>query len=579
VNRTASAVSVVAASDATSADDVVDDPDWLPLRSFRFPELSNEAEAHPAIDQYRSSFFGLILSYPFAIVIYIIVAFEFAAYVLIRLTVTAWEALRLVFRPTERRLSSSLRRATTRRKWYARAGKLDSLLGNGTNLKASFDRLLLRSTQGRLNLPHEDAHAMFRELRNACAPNLGGIANESLYSHRFTGENEEISSFAAAVTAKVQSLLHCDLPFEVKRSYFAELDRLYGRSALLLSGGAGNGYYHLGVVKALLAADSLPSIVSGSSAGALMGAVVCTRTDGELREFIKPECFEYFQPCAGGVLVMLRRWVETGYCFDLAEWSAKLNEALGGPPNLTFAEAYIRSRRVLNISINDGLSHTVVLSHVSAPDVVIWSAVLASAALPLLLPSVQLQAKRADGTVEPFSAFGRLWRDGSILNDLPFDHLHAAFNVNFSIVSQVEPHLVPFFFNAAGSAGKPAGHRGGRGWRGGFILSFAEALIKLDMKKWLTIMHDLELSPTMFGTSWSKIFLQPSYGAVTILPSLGVRDYLYLFQDSDMEGFRRYIVGGERAVWPKLTAIANHRSIELAIAEAQRTLTRMQPAN
>jgi hypothetical protein len=83
----------------------------------------------------------------------------------------------------------------------------------------------------------------------------------------------------------------------------------------------------------------------------------------------------------------------------------------------------------------------------------------------------------------------------------------------------------------------------------------------------------------MFGTSWSKIFLQPSYGAVTILPSLGVRDYLYLFQDSDMEGFRRYIVGGERAVWPKLTAIANHRSIELAIAEAQRTLSRMQPAN
>jgi TAG lipase / steryl ester hydrolase / phospholipase A2 / LPA acyltransferase len=52
-------------------------------------------------------------------------------------------------------------------------------------------------------------------------------------------------------------------------TFWLEVRRLYGRSALLLSGGATFGLYHLGVIKALVIAGILPRVISGSSAGSL----------------------------------------------------------------------------------------------------------------------------------------------------------------------------------------------------------------------------------------------------------------------------------------------------------------------
>jgi hypothetical protein len=55
--------------------------------------------------------------------------------------------------------------------------------------------------------------------------------------------------------------------------------------------------------------------------------------------------------------------------------------------------------------------------------------------------------------------------------DIPLQSLHLLFNVNHSIVSQVNPHVHLFFFAPKGSAGRPVAHRKGKGWRGGFLLS------------------------------------------------------------------------------------------------------------
>lgn len=43
-----------------------------------------------------------------------------------------------------------------------------------------------------------------------------------------------------------------------------------GRSALVLSGGAAIGCFHIGIVKTLLLQNLLPRIVVGSSAGAIV---------------------------------------------------------------------------------------------------------------------------------------------------------------------------------------------------------------------------------------------------------------------------------------------------------------------
>jgi hypothetical protein len=73
----------------------------------------------------------------------------------------------------------------------------------------------------------------------------------------------------------------------------------------------------------------------------------------------------------------------------------------------------------------------------------------------------------------------------------------------------VEPHLIPIVsFQHRGSAGQPTHHRSGTGWRGGFVLTFLEHLLKLDMRKWLRILCDFHLMPSMFGTDFSSLFLQ-----------------------------------------------------------------------
>ena len=55
---------------------------------------------------------------------------------------------------------------------------------------------------------------------------------------------------------------------------------------------------------------------------------------------------------------------------------------------------------------------------------VIWSAILASSAIPgVLNPVVLMRKRREDGKVEPFWGSGSRWRDGSLRSDVPVDAL------------------------------------------------------------------------------------------------------------------------------------------------------------
>lgn len=53
--------------------------------------------------------------------------------------------------------------------------------------------------------------------------------------------------------------------------------------------GAMMGNYHFGAVRALLETGLLPHIISGTSAGSVIGAMLCTRTDEELMRELTPE--------------------------------------------------------------------------------------------------------------------------------------------------------------------------------------------------------------------------------------------------------------------------------------------------
>ena len=62
------------------------------------------------------------------------------------------------------------------------------------------------------------------------------------------------------------------------------------------------------------------------------------------------------------------------------------------------------------------------------------------------------------------------------------------FNCSFSIVSQCNPHVIPFFYHARGADGRPVTWRlWAGGWRGGFVLSALELWLKEDILKNLRV--------------------------------------------------------------------------------------------
>lgn len=135
------------------------------------------------------------------------------------------------------------------------------------------------------------------------------------------------------------------------------------------------------------------------------------------------------------------------------------------------------------------------------------------------------------------------------------------------MVSQVNPHIIPFFFDNRGSGGRPPAYRYGRGWRGGFIASSLEHSIKLDLRKWLSIMRDLDLMPLVMSQNVSNVWLQKFDGSITITPTPALSDYVNILTDPSRERMERYIRLGAQRTWPKLRMISNRLKIERKIFE------------
>lgn len=76
---------------------------------------------------------------------------------------------------------------------------------------------------------------------------------------------------------------------------------------------------------------------------------------------------------------------------------------------------HIRERTGQNQRLSDDMVSrpTKVLNYMTAPDTVIWSALLASAAVPGLLNPVVLMQKLKDGNLVPWS-WGSRFADGSL---------------------------------------------------------------------------------------------------------------------------------------------------------------------
>ena len=204
---------------------------------------------------------------------------------------------------------------------------------------------------------------------------------------------------------------------------------------------------HIGVIKALFDAGSLPRIVCGSSAGSIVCAVLCTKRDNEIEKVLQSFCNGDLKVFVGddeqeGLAGRIGHLWKRGHMFNAENLRRVMKYHLG---DLTFKEGYFKTGKILNITVSSANTNESIrlLNYATTGDVLIWSAVVASCALPFGYEPGPLMRKDRAGNIERWDE-NTLHVDGSIDGDLPFDKVSAIFNVNHFVVSQVNPHVTPF---------------------------------------------------------------------------------------------------------------------------------------
>lgn len=461
--------------------------------------------------------------------------------------------------PARREADHALHEAKTYAAWQQAAEAIDQLSGAAAwrteDESPYYDAALIRAELAILQRLRADGAAM--QLAEALTASLyrqhADLAAPELYTVARAGTKHLITNYLSEVESALLWLAATPipgLPAPEKRRRFAEAAHAFGRTALMLSGGATWGFHHLGVVKALFQNGVLPRILSGASTGAMIAAGVCSRNDVELADlFDRPE-----QMRLDGLLsVGLSRAIRDRAWLDPDRLLAVLRHNVG---DLTFAEAFARSGRALNISVSPTRTRQKprVLTHLTAPDVLVARAALASSALPGLYPPIVLEARNAAGETVPYVPSER-WVDGSLYEDLPKLRLARLHNVNHFIVSQTNPHVVPFL-------GKPAHH----GPAFGLARHVADAagsaaktqgMVAADLARRAAFRGPLQ----QLADRAYALASQDYGGDIDIYPAFHAELLTKIVANPTPHDLAAFIRAGETATWPKLGMITDQTRI------------------
>lgn len=576
-------------NDATRPARIVSKSDWFPVGGPRRkpPTKESLSATQRLTSEFRNLASYMVLRWPVLVLIFLYVLLLCALYALVRAYVALLEYF-FTWTGERKKLRDRLRNSASYDEWVRNAVALDKFLGlDQWSRNPHFSYYDYRSVQRTLHRIRSlrrinDVAGLMALLQGCLKKNFAGIENNQLYSHRYYGTKDlvheyidEVVRCIDCVTAAPPSVV---LP-QKKAQFFRVVLKNYGRSALCLSGGACFAYTHFGIVRAMVDNDALPLIISGTSGGGLIAALACTRTNDELKQLLVPELAKKIRACEEPWYVWLPRFWRTGARFDSLDWAKKSAYFTRG--STTFQDAYKRTGRKLNVSTvpAETSAPAILCNTITSPDCLIWSSLLASAAVPGVLNPVILMTKDHNGKVVPFS-MGSKWRDGSLRTDIPVDALNTYYNVNFSVVSQVNPHISLFFFAPKGAVGRPVAlsrkktkNQKFASLRGGFVATFLEQLFKLEIRKCLEIVKALDLLPMWLEQDWLDVWLQKFTGTITIWPRNRFKDFWYILSDPNEAQMESYLMRGQRSMWPKLLFVKHRLSIERAI-ERGRKLSR-----
>ena len=474
----------------------------------------------------------------------------------------------------ERECLAAMHRATDYAGWKEAALELDRHEGADSwkdeDACDDYDWRLIRSRLRQIRQYRtEGAHGrLIHHLRQGLHWNLGNLGNTQLYSYTRVGTKKLVTDYLREVCEAlefVRDLPDAEFAYPEKLRFFQNVALSYGRSALMLSGGATLGLFHVGVVKALFRENLLPTVLSGSSAGSVVAATVGTRAPHEAEELLDPaQAYYHFWKVLPLRHMLLRR--------ALMDQNQLKHAIATNIRDLTFEEAHKLSGRIVNITVSPaGFNQAPkLLNYLTFPYLYAREAVLASCAVPVLFPPVMLMTKSEEGERTPYMPLLR-WNDGSLKSDLPMLRLRRLHNVNHFIVSQTNPHVLPFVSRRESdgrgllNATRHAAYATSRGLVSG-ALNFARANIPFS-----NLRQPLDTAVGLLDQDYR--------GNINIVPEVSLWRYANVTRNPSQESVVRFMLEGERSTWQRMEMIRNQtlisQTLESCLIELEgRALTR-----
>ncbi|KAL1518418.1 hypothetical protein AB1Y20_002710 [Prymnesium parvum] len=486
--------------------------------------------------------------------------------------------------------------------WRAAEDECDVREGGGalpTLADASFFLTLSdKAANYRRLLAAGDEYGLMYHLRAELMRGHGGGSgynrDGSTWLRKHRAARARIDAYQADVCAALRFVGEGRAPHSLgaagRLAFINETRHAYGRTALMLSGGAAFGVKHLGVAAALHRERLLPRIVCGTSAGSIVASFICVKTDEELDELLLEKrgvglitSLTFFglkrsdtsalelpagEAEGGAVMWDLRRGTRQisrkAALLDSTVLEHTLRELCG---DLTFLEAFDRTGRVLNVTVtrSDGRAPAMLCNYITTPHLLVCSASLASCTIPGVFEPVKLMAKDRDGKVVPYFRIGNYkWTDGGLQSDLPKQRLTELFNVNQFIVSQVNP-LAPLFVPVQSGLS---------------MLDQTFWLLKHQLVGWcrgVSLLADGRFARP-FGIRAVDLAMQEYEGTVTIFPAWELREMAQFLSNFDTARAEQYMMDGERATWLHLPVIRSLCEVEFTLDEVAADLQRARAA-
>ena len=460
------------------------------------------------------------------------------------------------------KLENAMEQASSYDEWMQLARKYDLESGKerwkGVDQTESYEFVEVRSRLDKLRgmRAARNNPGLLFVLNEGIHGNLGGMGSEELYNRAKSGTKNLVRDYIDEVAEALEYLASDevdDISFETKIDFFDRAQHCFGRSALMLSGSGSLLYFHIGVVLALAEQNLIPNIISGASGGSFIGSILCTHSNDELQRVFDLKHFTAVNRST------IRKTGEKRKKAGIDDFNAALKYLI---PDLTFQEALAKTGRHLNISVAsaDKVKTSRLLNAQTSPNVFLHESILASSAIPGVFPAVTLMAKNHEGERQQYIP-GSQWIDGSLSSDLPTKRLARLYGVNHFIVSQTNPHIVPFVTDAKRKSDttsllRDASVDTARTW-----MNTGAAIWKKPLSKRNKVSR---VANTMLS-----ILNQNYKGDINIMPSLNIRNLIMPISNIDQAEMEQLIDMGRRATWPKMEMIRVQTKIGRTLSKIQ----------